>query len=489
MFTTGRVLLLTAIPFISAVTLDPWLHTQYNASLDHIHAAFFHGAIRASPTSVQPNPDYNYNWVRDAALTMSLFSQLFELQPNRTARDPIKSMFTEYLQFNTLLQAQRIPNPRDTRFNASELDGEPKYNLNGSLFWGNWMRPQNDGPALRVMALGGHARQLQHNYDNSSRFYYNYTNTTTVIYKDLEYTRRMWTQASFDVWEEVKGLHFYTLMAQRRAFLVASRLAHRENSTLHEMDYLHQAQRIERKIQQFWDAQLGQINCTRYQVDGLKYKQSQLDMQVILAALHSGAEEEAWFDPADDRVLSTFTKLVDAFEREYPVNHKSWLKDRGLHGIGVALGRYPEDQYTGYNATHNGGNPWMLLTAAAAELCYRVATTYRHRGEIKVTRWNQAFLRRFAGIHAPVHTRIQGYLLDVDGNRRSSTFIHALKKLVQSGDAFMKRVQVHVEHDHGHLSEQWNRVTGEQQGAQDLTWSYVAFMTALLARQDATLLF
>lgn len=48
-------------------------------------------------------------------------------------------------------------------------------------------------------------------------------------------------------------------------------------------------------------------------------------------------------------------------------------------------------------------------------------------------------------------------------------------------DRFMATVQYH-QHDNGSLSEQFNRWTGFEQGARDLTWSYASFISAADAR-------
>lgn len=52
------------------------------------------------------------------------------------------------------------------------------------------------------------------------------------------------------------------------------------------------------------------------------------------------------------------------------------------------------------------------------------------------------------------------------------------------GDAFMRRIAFHTPSD-GHLSEEFDRVTGVPVGAQDLTWSYAALLTASFARAAA----
>lgn len=52
----------------------------------------------------------------------------------------------------------------------------------------------------------------------------------------------------------------------------------------------------------------------------------------------------------------------EAFCAEYPIN----LKDSQAAMPGILYGRYPGDHYA-------GGNPWILISAALAQLFYRVA--------------------------------------------------------------------------------------------------------------------
>jgi len=355
----------------------------------------------------------------------------------------------------------------DRLFEPGRLLGEPKWLLNGSLFRAEWTRPQDDGPALRASTAAQYARFLQHTYSPYELIYDPVQ--PSLITTDLAYVMKQWQQSSYEIWEEVRGTHFYTLMAQRRALLYGAQLAERENRTdASARTYRKVARAIKRRANRFWDAKLMQVNCTQNRVAGHDYKDSGLDMQVVLAALHSGREVEGWFDAADPRILATFAKLHAAFRKAYPINRNAQL--------GVALGRYPEDRYNGYDAAH-GGNPWMLLTAAGAELCYRVATAYRHRGVVRVTRELVPFLANVLGLR---HLRA-----GMTVHAHDARFRMLQRRLISAGDKFMARVRHHIERDGNHMAEQWNLRTGKQQGAADLTWSYASYVTAFHAREEA----
>ncbi len=98
------------------------------------------------------------------------------------------------------------------------------------------------------------------------------------------------------------------------------------------------------------------------------------------------------------------------------------INQRTAH-LAPAIGRYPEDRY--YN-----GNPWFLTTLAYAEYFYRLGDRIK-------------------------------------------------------GDEYMQRVKYHADAS-GHMSEQLSRENGYMLSARDLTWSYVAFLTAYEARVKYT---
>jgi glucoamylase len=57
----------------------------------------------------------------------------------------------DYIHAQAVLQT--VTNPSGTFLPSGKGLGEPKYNVDGTRFNGNWGRPQRDGPALRAIAL------------------------------------------------------------------------------------------------------------------------------------------------------------------------------------------------------------------------------------------------------------------------------------------------------------------------------------------------
>jgi len=455
-----------------------WADKQYKFSLDKMFSSItpkpdaYAGTIMASPTIIKPNPDYYYHWVRDASLTMDAIAGLTEDNVDDQVRMKYFAMAGAYNNLTAHLQAAPIPEKfkNDPTFDKSQWLGEPKWNMNGTAFQGDWMRPQNDGPATRASAVARFTRIMLHRYQNNTALFYSNT-TVTPLMRDLDYTAANWHKPSYEIWEEVKGNHFYTYMAQRRAMLEGAALAQRLKDVKNARKYRQVAKAIEREIKKFWSPSKGYITITKRRVAGLKYKKSELDSQIVLASLHASREDDGFYTPESDQILATWYNLVKVFSKIYPDN--AHHKDRA-----PAIGRYPEDRYNGFDAPPNGGNGWMLITTGMAECLYRARISWRIAEEFRVTAKNVAFLRYITGnkVRFAVGERVRG------GNKK---FTLTLDALVNVGDKFLQNVRLHTEKDGMHLSEQWNRVTGKQQGAQDLTWSYVSFVTAYRARQRA----
>ncbi len=125
---------------------------------------------------------------------------------------------------------------------------------------------------------------------------------------------------------------------------------------------------------------------------------------------------------------------------------------------GVLYGRYPGDTYA-------GGNPWVLTTAALAQLFYRAAAyTLDHALPDAATAnmWAAAL-----GVDS----------LPSDRAGQAALFLRA-------GDSVMLRLREHVKADGGHLDEQLDRSTGVQCSAEDLTWSYAEVLNAMAKRGE-----
>ena len=111
-----------------------------------------------------------------------------------------------------------------------------------------------------------------------------------------------------------------------------------------------------------------------------------------------------------------------------------------------------------------------------AELFYRAANQYITKDkEITVTSASLPFWKYFAP-EVDVH-------VDTTYPNGQSSFSKMVRSLEGWADAFMRRIKYYTPPD-GHLTEEYNLDTGEPRGAQDLTWSYAALLTAAFARAE-----
>ena len=169
-------------------------------------------------------------------------------------------------------------------------------------------------------------------------------------------------------------------------------------------------------------------------------------------------------------MLATAHALEKAFETLYHVNTNNAFPDQ----LGVAIGRYPEDTYNGYESGKEG-NPWFLATAGMAELYYRAVLEWEtDQSGITINYINGPFFGRLLG-QKPEE------IIGMTFHYGTSEFDTLISKMADAADRFMSRIQYH-ERVNGSLSEQFNRYTGFEQGARDLTWSYASFITATKAR-------
>jgi glucoamylase len=238
-----------------------------------------------------------------------------------------------------------------------------------------------------------------------------------------------------------------------------------------------QAQSLEPAITRHWDEKHRMIVPTLDRDAGLEYKDSNLDTAVILGALHSSpARDEVtdgFFTATDDRVLATAERLSENFARLYRVNSR--LRDWDGQPMGAAIGRYPEDLYSGEVGPL--GNPWFLTTLAFAELYYRCAADWEAQGAIQVTRYNATLFSKFKPLARMMRPHTGESIVASDP--RFAAILEGLRTL---GDGFMRRARFHAD-ENGAFSEQFNRDSGYMQSAEQLTWSHASLLTAAWARE------
>jgi glucoamylase len=289
--------------------------------------------------------------------------------------------------------------------------------------------------------------------------------SNSLIKKDLEFVSHHWRDSNFDLWEEVQGSHFFTLMVQRKALLLGAALA----TTLHDPGaaffYRSEALKMTAEIEKFWKPESGYIIATRYFNGISPRRESRLDSAVLLGSI-LGDAGDGFMAPYDDRVLATLQRLRETFRSLYQINRNQTLGD--------ALGRYPEDTYDGYR-TDSTGNAWFISTQTGAEIYYR---TYLHAKDTSSVEINETNLPFYQSMLGETSILKAGMKFKVGDN----LYGKILSLLLAEGDKMLGRTLFHKD-ENGSLSEQMNRFTGIMQGANDLTWSHASFLSAVYWRQ------
>ncbi|CAN3374376.1 hypothetical protein DIURU_000745 [Diutina rugosa] len=428
--------------------LDEWAVEQSRHCVDGIlanigkDAGVPPGVVVASPS--KRHPDYFYQWTRDSALVMSTLLDI--AAADKHYRDVVVKAVGDYV--DNQYKLQRLDTLSGTFSGNRSGLGEPKYYVNNTAFNQSWGRPQSDGPALRVVTI---ARYLDVIGDKKGHKIYE-----DVVRYDLEYVLEHWQQPGFDLWEEIEGLHFYTALVQSRAIEVGIQLA----SRFGDKKLLAKLEEATPKIISFIKntfPRRGVIIETPEEYK--KGNRRSIDVAVVLASLHThGANSSVPFDVDNILITNSLGLLVEQMRAEYDINKKS---------KGVAIGRYTEDIYDGYETSQ--GNPWFLATAGVAEAIYRVIIKH-HEQDTAISFESTDWLARFTD-----NTSLK------PGTREYSTFAEAL---FGYADSFLDVIRIHSGED-GSLSEQFNRHNGFMQGAPNLTWSYAAVWSAIQARSKA----
>jgi glucoamylase len=427
------------------VLLSKWILTQEQTSIERMllnisPAGAALGTVVASPSKQSPN--YNFHWVRDASLVMNEVVHLFNEAPTEALRRKHQKSLEDFIDLSRRQQVEP----------SREGLGEPRFRVDGVADTIEWSRPQFDGPALRALTIL--------NYLNSSSITKQNLVATEVVRTDLDFVARMWRIPSFDLWEELRGQHFYTQAMQYSALRAGatyfSSLGDSPFATLLNQE----ADQLAIVLDTYWDYKKGYITASQNIVSPIakNYKDENLDTAIILAALHAGANRPQILSFNSDRLMATAVALEKAFSKEYRINREQKV---------TAIGRFTDDTYF-------GGNPWYVTTAAFAELFYRVAGAVSADGSITVTNWNRDFLTSTLG-HAP---KLAQKIVVASPLGQA-----LLLKLRLKGDQFLGLIRQYSG-DRGELAEQFDRDSGVPVSAPDLTWSYASLLSAIQSRNE-----
>jgi glucoamylase len=457
-------------------TLDEWIEQQARFAADAMlravsatnlikerpgfgqHVVPRPGSVVASSVlaAYDPDPDYFFHWFRDSAIIIdALGAALAEGLGDRTSIERLR----EFVDFNRALRKldgrefvrrrhfrekvqpsfQQYVRPDEeikAVFGGAVL-GEARVNPDGTLDFTRWARPQNDGPALQVLALT-RWRDAHPDLDEHLR-----AAMFEIVIGDLDFIRSRATERSFDIWEEESGYHYYTQLVQAEALACGAEWLAEMGDWTRARSCRSVADALAPSLDRYWSTTDGYYR-SRTGVAGGAPERA-LDIAVILGVLHAGRAEGA-HSVLDPKAQATLTALEDLFAAEYPINVRSPLER------GPAMGRYVTDLYY-------GGNPWYLATLAAAEFYFKLASALLLGVQLAETSENARFRERLGG-----------------ESRAKAAF--------ERGDAFMRTVRAYTPRS-GALSEQFDRTTGAQTSAKHLAWSYAAFITAAACRRRA----
>ncbi|CCH43637.1 Glucoamylase, intracellular sporulation-specific [Wickerhamomyces ciferrii] len=450
------------------------------------------GANLASTS--KKHPDYFYQWIRDGAITInSLISHLneFDSFQNETLQKVVENYIKNNYHLQRLDNWSGKFNDSSDPLNKFKNLGEPKFHVDSTPFNQVWGRPQNDGPALRIISIDKFIKSLN-NHGKQFIQTDEIIKSTRDIYKliiklDLKFIIANWNLENFDLWEEVNSFHFFTSLTQLKALKIG--LKYFKNFNDEDLEFGENLQTVLIDLTKFIYEDSGFINYKLNHIvetPSFLHERSGLDAAIIIGSLitHDDFDDVVPFDVNDGLILNTLSELIKTMKYLYPINHSKINLN-----LGVALGRYPEDIYDGYKTSE--GNPWFLTTLSASELLFKlIANLYNLKQDLIIDSSNQHFyynnVIELNSIYSnsPLIKHSNGHDLILKIPYNSLAFNQTIGNLFAFGDSFLEIIREHVSND-GSISEQFNKYTGFMQGAENLTWSYGNYWNAYKWRQRA----
>ena len=397
------------------------------------------GAIVASPVpaSYDPDPDYFFHWFRDSALVIDA---LRLLRGDAQFGPDAAGHFGDFVRFSLSLRSldgaalagapgwrERVA-PDFRQYLREDLElaavrgdavyADTRVNPDGSLDISRWSRPQHDGPPLRALAL---LRWL----DGVALAPDVVADAVALLRLDLAFALQHWREPGFDIWEEERGEHYYTLSLSAAALQRGAAWLEARGEAQRARECRRASEAMLARLDGFWLPEAGHYRSRV--LEGGARSAKELDISVILAAIHAGLAGPA-HSVRDPRMHATLGRLEDLFDASYPIN-RAVERGRGTQR-GPAMGRYEGDVY------YSGG-AYYFSTLGAAEFCYRAA-----------------------GAGGP-----------------------GTQQWLARGDAYLQTVRRHTPPS-GEMSEQFDQATGAQTSARHLAWSYAAFLSCVAARRS-----
>ncbi len=420
------------------------------------------GSVLASPemASYDPKPDYFFHWLRDSAIVADALREAIQ---DGTLEPPNIRHLVDYVEFSlklcrldgpAFLQGGGYPEFVEPSFRqhvrsrediagivSDQVLGEARHNADGGLDVLKWGRPQNDGPALRALSV---MRCLELDAFRARAG----DSARTLLRYDLDYTLSHWREPCCDLWEEAVGFHYHTRLVQQAALAEGAAFCAAERDAARAKACGDAARALLAELDFHFDPEDGVYRGRLAETGPNAPPPRPLDIAVVLAVIHAG-RRAGTHSASDPKMLATLFALERLFEAEYPIN-----RDRPAD-FAPALGRYAGDSYF-------SGGAYYFSTLGAAQYCFLLAQAVAEGEEVAITNESRA----------PLAALCQ--------NDNAGLAEAALRR----GDMYLATVRRFTPVSR-ELSEQFSQRDGAPTSADNLTWSYACFVTALAARRRA----
>ncbi len=433
------------------------------------------GSILASPemAAYDPKPDYFFHWLRNSALVADALREALEdgaLEPAGVEHlvDFVDfSLKISRLDGPTFLQQGGYPETIEPSFQqhvrspaeiagivGDRILGEARHEADGGLDVLKWGRPQSDGPAPRALAVMRFFA-LDAFRERAAEA------ALTLLCIDLDYTLSHWREPCCDLWEETLGFHYHTRLVQQAALAKGATFWDARGDAKLAGACTDAAEALLASLDSHFDPR-GDAYRGRLPDTGPNGPPPRsLDIAVILAAVHAG-RLSGTHSVADPKMLATLFALERLFEELYPINRKRPAD------CAPALGRYAGDSYF-------SGGAYYFSTLGAAQFNFLLAQAAAAGEAIFVTQESRAPIA--ALLQKPAAALPQGALA---GSFRDALAEAALRR----GDMYLVTVRRFTPASR-ELAEQFSQQDGAPSSADNLTWSYACFVTALAERRRA----
>jgi len=372
------------------------------------------GMVVAAPDhNTGPGGDYYYAWMRDGALSMNAYMM------TAAKFSDVEQKMDSWLAW--VERGQNQPDP-----NNINILTEPKFEIpSGKPYAGGWCRPQNDGPGLRSITLMALVESKPSVGDRA----------WAAIKADLDWVADNYNTNGCDLWEEVKSNDFFwNRFTMRKALLQGAKFAQSVGKDA------SRASKYSAVADTITKALSDHVGSDGYVCEST----GRCKDTAVIEAFNVGYMNDGVFAPLSKEVVATLAGLSSTFCRDFSVNANA-----AKEGVpGVLFGRYEGDHYA-------GGNPWVLLTASAANLLYRQAEAVA-----------------------------KGAKPDAEAATLLTTLVGGEvtpNNLLGAGDAILLLMKKYLINGM-HMNEQIDRNSGALLSAKDLTWNYANVLKAMQGR-------